>query len=60
MATLTWTDVVVIGLVATVGFTLLSFWYSALMTRRDWSYQVRPRRRRDGDAKAPRRSSHEG
>ena len=44
MATLTWTDVVVIGLVATVGFTLLSFWYSAVMTRRSQSWQVKPRK----------------
>lgn len=43
MAGLTWLDVVVIGAVATVGFTLLSYWYSGIMAKRNWSYQVKPK-----------------
>ncbi len=41
MAGLTWADVVIIGAVATVGFTLLSYWYSGIMAKRNWSYQVK-------------------
>ncbi|MFA5944682.1 MAG: hypothetical protein WC876_09475 [Candidatus Thermoplasmatota archaeon] len=47
MANLTWSDVVIIGAVATVGFTLLSYWFSGVMNRRNWSWQVKPK------AKAP-------
>lgn len=43
MATLTWLQVVLIGLVATVGFTLLSYGYSLWMAKRNKSYQVRPK-----------------
>lgn len=43
MGNLSWPDVVIIGAVATVGFTLLSFWFSAVMARRNWSWQVRPK-----------------
>lgn len=50
MADLQWGDVVLIGLVATVGFTLLSFAYSALMSRRNWTYQVKPKPGKKPDA----------
>jgi hypothetical protein len=43
VADLTWGDVVLIGAVATVGFTLLSYAYSALMNRKNWTYQVKPK-----------------
>jgi hypothetical protein len=43
MATLSWWDVVIIGLVATVGFTLLSYGYSLWMAKRNVSYQVKPK-----------------
>ncbi len=43
VADLTWGDVVIIGAVITVGFTLLSFAYSALMNRKNWTYQVKPK-----------------
>ncbi|HUR62946.1 MAG TPA: hypothetical protein VM241_00535 [Candidatus Thermoplasmatota archaeon] len=43
MATLSWLDVVLIGLVATVGFTLLSYGYSLWMAKRNVSYQVKPK-----------------
>lgn len=41
MATLTWADVVIVGLVAFVGFTLVSYWLSAWMARRNISGQVK-------------------
>lgn len=41
MATLTWGDVVIVGAVAFVGFTLLSYWVSAWMARRNISGQVK-------------------
>jgi len=41
MADLTFGDVLIIGGVATVGFTLLSYWFSGVMGRRGWSWQVR-------------------
>lgn len=50
MAGLTWADVVVIGAVATVGFTLLCFWYSGVMAKRNWSYQVKPKKKDDAVA----------
>jgi hypothetical protein len=43
VANLTWSDVVVIGAVAMVGFTLLSYWFSGVMNRRNWSWQVKPK-----------------
>lgn len=48
MADLTWGDVVLIGVVATFGFTFLSYWWSGIMNRRGWSWQVRsmPKRKR--------------
>lgn len=52
MAGLTWADVVIIGAVATVGFTLLSYWYSGVMAKRNWSYQVKPKAKRAGEASA--------
>lgn len=51
MADLTWLDVVLIGAVATVGFTLLSYWYSAVMAKRNWSYQVKSKPKKDKAAK---------
>ena len=50
MANLTWSDVVVIGVVATLGFTLLSYWFSGVMNRRNWSWQVKPKPKKQGDA----------
>lgn len=41
MANLDWGDVLIISAVATVGFTLLSYWFSGVMSRRGWSWQVR-------------------
>jgi len=41
MADLTWSDVLIIGGVATVGFTLVSWWFSGVMSRRGWSWQVK-------------------
>ncbi len=41
MGNLTWGDVVIIGAVATVGFTLLSYWFSGIMSRRGWSWQIK-------------------
>ncbi len=41
MADLEWGDVVLIGVVATLGFTLLSYAYSALMNKKNWTYQVK-------------------
>lgn len=43
MANLSWTDVVAIGAVGCVGFTLLSYWFSGVMSRRNWSWQVKPK-----------------
>ncbi|MES2155487.1 MAG: hypothetical protein V4510_10165 [bacterium] len=43
MAGLELGDVVLIGAVATVGFTLLCYWYSGVMAKRNWSYQVKPK-----------------
>ncbi len=43
MADLQWLDVVLIGVVITLGFTLLSFAYSGLMSKRNWTYQVKPK-----------------
>jgi len=43
VATLSWFQVVLIGLVATVGFTLLSYGYSWWMAKRNVSYQVKPK-----------------
>jgi hypothetical protein len=51
MADLSWGDVMLVGGVATVGFTLLSFWYSAVMSKRGWTYQFRnkPKKREPED-----------
>jgi hypothetical protein len=48
MADLTFTDVLIIGGVATVGFTLVSFWWSGVMSRRGWSWQIsaKPKRKK--------------
>lgn len=43
VANLTWNDVLLIGAVGFLGFTLLSFWFSGVMTRRNWSWQVKPK-----------------
>ena len=50
MANLSWTDVVIIGAVGCVGFTLLSYWFSGVMNRRNWSWQVKPRSKKPGEA----------
>ena len=52
MANLSWTDVVIIGAVGCVGFTLLSYWFSGVMNRRNWSWQVKPKARKPGDSDA--------
>lgn len=56
MANLTWSDVVIIGAVATVGFTLVSYWFSGVMNRRNWSWQVKPKAKgaAEGGSTAPR------
>jgi hypothetical protein len=56
MANLTWGDVVIIGAVATVGFTLVSYWFSGVMNRRNWSWQVKPKAKGspEGGSTAPR------
>jgi hypothetical protein len=56
MANLTWSDVVIIGAVATVGFTLLSYWFSGVMNRRNWSWQVKPKAKGgpEGGSTSPR------
>jgi hypothetical protein len=41
MATLTWGDVVLIGLVGCIGFTLAAYWASAWMAKRNISGQVK-------------------
>ena len=43
MADLTYGQVLVVALVATVGFTFLAYGWSAYMARKDHSYQVRPK-----------------
>ena len=53
MATLDWAQVVIIGLVATVGFTLLSYGYSLWMAKRNVSYQVRHKPKKDAPPKSP-------
>jgi hypothetical protein len=50
VANLTWSDVVLIGAVAMVGFTLLSYWFSGVMNRRNWSWQVKPKAKKAQDA----------
>jgi hypothetical protein len=52
VANLSWTDVVIIGAVVFVGFTLLSFWFSGVMSRRNWSWQVKPKAKKAGEAQA--------
>ncbi|HET6399667.1 MAG TPA: hypothetical protein VFH47_08960 [Candidatus Thermoplasmatota archaeon] len=58
MADLSFAHVLIVSVVACVGLTLVAFWYSGLMVRKDWSYQVRakPRKgRQKGDADGPGR-----
>jgi hypothetical protein len=50
MANLSWPDVVLIGAVGTVGFALVSYWFSGVMTRRNWSWQVKPKPKKPDDA----------
>lgn len=52
MAGLTWADVAILGALGFVGFTLLSFWFSGVMAKRNWSWQVRPKKV-EGKAPAP-------
>ncbi len=49
VADLTFGDVLLIGGVATIGFTLVSYWFSGVMSRKGWSWQVRkaPKKRKD-------------
>jgi hypothetical protein len=55
MADLTWSDVLIIGGVATLGFMFLSFWWSGIMSRRGWSWQIKSKpKKRDQKAAAPR------
>lgn len=54
MANLTWMQVLIIAGVATVGFTLLSYWFSGVMNRRGWSWQVKSRPRKPAPEPAPR------
>lgn len=49
MANLSWSDVVIIGAVICVGFTLLSYWFSGVMSRRNWSWQVKPKPKKAGE-----------
>jgi hypothetical protein len=53
MANLSWTDVVIIGAVGCVGFTLLSYWFSGVMNRRNWSWQVKPKPKKADKAPTP-------
>ena len=56
MATLTWGDVVIIGLVAFAGFSLLSYWCSAWMARRNVTGQLKgkpPKKKEAGVAANP-------
>lgn len=59
MATLTWGDVVIIGLVAFVGFTLLSYWASAIMAKRGITGQLKgkPPKPKQALPEAPARGS---
>lgn len=43
MANLNWTDVVLIGAAGCIGFTLISYWFSGVMNRRNWSWQIKPK-----------------
>ena len=55
MANLSWPDVVWIGVVGCLGFTLLSYWFSGVMNRRNWSWQVKPKAKGpEGGSTAPR------
>lgn len=53
MANLTWADVVIIGAVGFVGFTLLSYWFSGVMDRRNWSWQVKPKAKKAASSEGP-------
>lgn len=46
MADLTWADVLLIGGVATLGFVLLSWWFSGVMAKKGWSWQVKSKPKR--------------
>jgi hypothetical protein len=48
---LRWEHVTIIGAVACVGFTLLSYWFSGIMNRRNWSWQVKPKSKKPGEAR---------
>jgi hypothetical protein len=53
MAGLEWKDVLIIAGVATVGFTLLSYWWSGVMAKRNWSYQMKAKKRDAKTSLAP-------
>lgn len=60
MADLTWTDVLVIGGVAALGFTFLSWWFSGVMSRRNWSWQVKGKPPRRPEAPPPAEAPGDG
>lgn len=57
VAELEWGAVVLVGLIAFVGFSLLSYWVSAWMSRRNISGQVKGKPPKAKDAKAPEPAS---
>lgn len=47
MASLEWPgEILLVAGVATLAFILISFWFSGLMAKRGWSWQVRSKPRR--------------
>jgi hypothetical protein len=53
VANLSWPDVVIIGAVAMLGFTLLSYWFSGVMNRKNWTWQVKPKAKKAADESVP-------
>lgn len=53
MANLDWPgDILIVSGIATAAFVFLSYWFSAVMSRRNWSLQVksRPKQKRKEDS----------
>ncbi|MGB0652566.1 MAG: hypothetical protein ACPGQL_05150 [Thermoplasmatota archaeon] len=50
MADLTFAQVLIIGGVATLGSLLLSYWFSGVMTRKNWTFQVRKKPKKKAKA----------
>jgi hypothetical protein len=48
MANLTYNEVLIIAGVGTAAFILISYWFSAIMNKRGWSWQVRAKPKRPG------------